>query len=386
MQQLWGRPLPAWQPPLTTRGRLLRLAATATISALSWSSVVRWEYTEHRNIFFTDLVCGLLSFACVEFRRQAPLPVALVVSALGTASSVASGPVILAIVSLATYRIPWQLILAGMASLTTTTIYFSVMAGSPLLYYELALPTAVLALALELGLGMYVGSQREAIASLNLRVRRATEDPDEVERVRAWERALIAREMQESISERIDTLVQRSEVLAGRARAGEVALGADAARLQATANDALHELREVLGVLRDPSVALAEPLPGLRDALALVARARQAGARVTMADHLDLAANEVPEPVGRAVFRLVQTILVEAARANTPVTLSLDGQRASGLLFTARQVHGKADEEAGKRWESETAGMAERVGLLGGRLSTSEQGRYRTVEAWFPWP
>ena len=139
-----------------------------------------------------------------------------------------------------------------------------------------------------MALGMFIGSQRELMWTLEDRARRAEEQQAaRVAQARAAEREQIAREMHDVLAHRISLVAMH----AGRARlpdrpgrGGGPLLGG---LIQDQAHEALTDLRAVLGVLRDETSrdrgatpAALRPQPTYADLPSLVTDARQAGMQV----------------------------------------------------------------------------------------------------------
>src|SRR5690606_4522218 len=120
------------------------------------------------------------------------------------------------------------------------------------------------------------------------------------------ERARIAREMHDVLAHRISQVSMHAGALAFRTDLDADALRAGIAEVQAKANDALTDLRGVLGVLRDPDTGTIahRPQPTYDDLPALVADARSAGARLELDDRLE--ARPLPAALGRTLYRIVQ--------------------------------------------------------------------------------
>src|SRR6201999_4462972 len=92
----------------------------------------------------------------------------------------------------------------------------------------------------------------------------------------------------------------------------EIARAAQVIRV--SARDAQEELREVIGVLRaDVSAGqLAEPQPTIADVPALVEESRRAGMSVTL--RCKVGDDQLPQTLGRTVYRLVQEGLTNARK------------------------------------------------------------------------
>ncbi|WP_033345840.1 sensor histidine kinase, partial [Catenuloplanes japonicus] len=159
--------------------------------------------------------------------------------------------------------------------------------------------------------------------------------------------------------------------------------------IRASAHQALQDLREVIGVLREPAREgdPERPQPTLADLTTLVEESRAAGARVA----LSLPAVEVPPPdvVGRTAYRMIQEGLTNA-RKHAPgarVTVDVTGEPGKGLSITVRNP-GAVDTRASVIPGTGTGliGLAERASLAGGRLDhRREPGGGFTLEAWLPW-
>src|SRR3954468_9595349 len=91
---------------------------------------------------------------------------------------------------------------------------------------------------------------------------------------------------------------------------------ASATIIQDTAHQALADLRGVLGVLRDPETGapLEPPQPTYADLAPLVDAVRAAGLRVTYDAQLGTRAAELPDVIGRTLYRIVQEGMTNAAK------------------------------------------------------------------------
>ena len=182
-----------------------------------------------------------------------------------------------------------------------------------------------------------VRAHQALIFSLRDRAERA--EADQARRVaeaRAAERARIAREMHDVLAHRLSLLATYAGALAYRpdtppdqvARAAEV--------VRSGVHQALDELREVIGVLRDDSLpdlaAASRPLPGIADLPELIGESRAAGMRIEMGGQAWPAAG-LPDVAGRTAYRVVQEGLTNARKhaPGQPVTVTLGGGQGAGL-------------------------------------------------------
>jgi signal transduction histidine kinase len=153
-------------------------------------------------------------------------------------------------------------------------------------------------------------------------------------------------------------------------------------------DQALVELRSVLGVLRDvDGSAPRAPAPGLSRLGDLVDNAAAAGLAVRVSQDGQQAA--LPADVDVAAYRIIQEALTNSARhsggANASVRLRY-GDR--GLLIEVADDGGRRPDRPSARPEgsgSGIAGMAERAAALGGNLHAGPgpEGGFR-VRAWLP--
>ncbi|MDH4148200.1 MAG: histidine kinase dimerization/phosphoacceptor domain-containing protein, partial [Acidimicrobiia bacterium] len=197
----------------------------------------------------TDTAFGALCCLSLWWRRRWPVGVALVCVLLGAFSTSGSVAGLLALASLAVHRhVRPALVVAAL--FVPSAVVCSIWLGRTNTW-SVMLPTAALAAAAT-GWGMFVRARRQLLATLRDRAQRAEADQlVRAERARLAERTRIAREMH-------DVLAHRISLVALHAGALEVALDLPAAQvresaalLRSTAHQALEELRDVIGVLRE---------------------------------------------------------------------------------------------------------------------------------------
>jgi signal transduction histidine kinase len=178
-----------------------------------------------------------------------------------------------------------------------------------------------------------------------------------------------------------DVLAHRISLVALHAGALEVApdlspsqVRESAALLRSAAHQALEELRDVIGVLREepekapmPTV----PQPTLADIPRLVEEARRAGARIDFemrVEHGDVA----PGTLGRDAYRIVQEALTNVGKhaRGTQARVQVAGAPERGLHVSVRNPLSLC-APAGSSLPGAGAGLlglAERVALAGGVL------------------
>jgi signal transduction histidine kinase len=258
--------------------------------------------------------------------------------------------------------------------------------------WTVMLPTLALAAA-AIAWGMFVRARRQLLSTLRDRAQRAeAEQVVRAERARLAERTRIAREMH-------DVLAHRISLVALHAGGLEVALDLppaqvreSAALLRLTAHQALEELRDVIGVLREedgqerPSTV---PQPTLADIPRLVEETRRSGTKIDFEMQVDSAAT-APGPLGRDAYRIVQEALTNVTK-HAPATLAqvrVEGAPNHGLHVRIRNppAVGAHDRPAPPGSGTGLLGLQERVTLANGVLAhgPDASGGF-VVEADLPW-
>ena len=137
--------------------------------------------------------------------------------------------------------------------------------------------------------GMYIGSRRELLWTLRDRAERAeAEQALRVEQGRLNERTRIAREMHDVLAHRISLIAMHAGALAYRTDLTAEEMRQTAELIQAKSHEALTDLRQVLGVLRDGEAGgrSERPQPTFADLSALVLEAEGAGMRIQYDDRV----------------------------------------------------------------------------------------------------
>jgi len=228
-------------------------------------------------------------------------------------------------------------------------------------------------------------ARAEHIAALAERAELMAAKQEESERrATLAERLRIARELHDIVAHHLSVVViqaQGAQRIADKDPARATAAMADVER---TGRTALEEMRRLLGLLRTGEAAAAMPdgayVPplGLADVDDLAERLRRAGLDITVVRRGE--APEVPEDVGLTVYRIVQealtNVLKHAGPAAVTVELALTHEQGAdqlGVTVTDDGHGASAALEAPPGAGRGTAGMRERVAVLGGRLSVGPQ-------------
>jgi signal transduction histidine kinase len=218
-------------------------------------------------------------------------------------------------------------------------------------------------------LGESVRSRRVVAAEALERARQAERTREEEARSRVdAERLRIAREVHDTVAHAIAIINVQAGVTAylldKRPEGAHEAL----VTIEQTSAQALHEMRAVLGVLRDSDNGRT-PHPGLVQVNELAAMAREAGLDIKL--EVTSPTAPLPSAVDHTAYRILQESITNVIRhvGPTRVTVTLDygtdvlevrvtdeGSREAGTGRTAEPGHG-------------IVGMRERCGLLGGELT-----------------
>ncbi|MET8282322.1 histidine kinase [Micromonospora sp. NPDC005174] len=220
---------------------------------------------------------------------------------------------------------------------------------------------------LPLVLGLWVRARRDTLAALRDRAERLEREREaHADRVRAEERTRIAREMHDVVAHRVSLMVVHAGAL--EVTAANPATAEAAALIRTTGRQALTDLREVLGVLRQAEAAVV-PERGLDALDELIGESRTAGLRVSRQD--EGVPTALPATLGRTAYRVVREALTNvrkhAAGAETVVRLRYLPDGLEVVVRNGPSTGGSALPGAGQG----LLGLRERVELLGGRLEAT---------------
>ena len=377
-------------------GETWRLGVAFLFGLAIWGAVQAQLDLRHvepafgKDWLLVDLAIGVGSTTLLLWRRRWPLAVAVVTAALSAVSSVAIGASVVALVSLSTRRqwreiavvlVPWMV-----AGWSHSMIY-------PTEDQVVTLPNVIIGLlsyAVSVAIGWAIGERRAFVASLHERALTAErEQAMRVVQAQVAERARIAREMHDVLAHRISLVAMHSGALAYRTDLTPEQVSETAEVVRESANEALTELRAVLGVLRDVpgSGAPADgtpqpPQPTLGDLEALVSEARSGGTTVRLDRSGDL--ERVPEQVSRGAYRIVQEGLTNARKHApgvavrvTVATAPEGGLDDEAIRVTVRNPVPRAGSDAADGIRQDVTvgaglgllGLTERAVLAGGELT-----------------
>jgi signal transduction histidine kinase len=373
-----------YQPPLTRWGHTWRLVAVVLISAGAFAGSFEGDRDPGVVLIVLDIALGVVAFGLVLLRRKHSFPIAVVTSVFTALSATSAGPAALAVTSLATRRVRWQMAWAAVINVAAALVFHVVAPGEEGSWLgDVAM--AVVLVAAMLGWGQFVGSRRELMWNLRQRAERAEAEQElRASETRATERTRIAREMHDVVAHRISHVSMRAGALAFRDDLSVEQMRAESALIRDAANEALHELRTVLHVLREPSTGelIEQPQPTYADLPALISGARADGMRIDFNDQL----TSLPPPeIGRTIYRIVQEGITNARKhapgARLRIVLADDAADSVRLTLTnpIGFTHGDTPGSG-----LGLIGIAERVEVAGGRFTRNVADGEFTLSAWLP--
>lgn len=342
-----------------------------------------------------DVAIGAGALVLLLWRRRWPFGVCVVLTALSAFSVVSAAASCLALISLATHR-RWRPTLLCCAEALVAGYFFELFfpgqQDDGVGEWITTTVIGVLAVALCVAIGWAIGARRLLVA--NLRTQLAVAEDRQhlrVEQAKVAERARIAREMHDVLAHRISVVAMHSGALAYRTDLSQEELHESTAIIRDNAHAALTELREVLGVLRDPTAAPPRPdapQPTLGDLPALVAALESTDGPIELSVPGDLTG--LTELTSRNAYRIVQEGLTNRRKhaPGKPMSIVL-AHEEDDLRLTMR--NGMPDVAPGGSELPDSGlglvGATERAELVGGELRS---GRDRAgdfvVRARLPWP
>ena len=360
--------------------------ALAVAAAVGGVRAVEISDRHLHDASFAGLGLALASALVLSVRRRWPLTVALLtlaavpaVIALDSASGAVSLPLLVAVYTCATVE-------RGRHSVAlAVTCALGVALARGLIQHKgwsdgrtAAEPALVLA---ALFLGWAVAARRAYVLETKDRAARAEAAREEEMRRRVdAERLRIARELHDVVAHTIATINVQAGVAVHVIDKQPEAAAQALATIKATSKEALRELRNILGVLREPDGDESlSPAPGLAQLDTLIAASDEAGLRV----RLEVTGERRPLPatVDLAAYRIVQESLTNslrhAGRASAAVRLAYEPEAlAIEVTDTGRGV-----VAGGGGGGHGIAGMRERAAALHGELEAAPcaNGGFRVV-------
>jgi signal transduction histidine kinase len=397
------RTAPFEPPPLKRWGTTWRYLLAVFVGLLSWTVTVPGAdayTTRHFVMIPVDLALGIVAIVLMRWRRRAPLRTALTVSLISGFSTMSIGAVSIVVISVATRRRWREVVTVGVVWIGAGFAYEYLYPGvDPTSWWALLLVGALVYVVC-VAIGFYIGGRREILGTLKARAETAErEQAARVDNARTAERSRIAREMHDVLAHRISLVAMHSGALAYRDDLTREETAQTATIIRDNAHLALAELREVLGVLRDPGGILSDvpdrPQPTLAALPELVEETVASGTPVEC-DVPDATADQLgslPDTTSRNAYRILQEALTNA-RKHAPgiqVRVAISGEPGDRLTLAVHNPlplsRGVEDPLALPSSGMGLTGLAERAKLAGGELTHGvDRGGQFAVRAWLPWP
>lgn len=250
---------------------------------------------------------------------------------------------------------------------------------------------ALTALAFAVGVGLF---RRTTVNLSHLREQstRSAQTTAELrsELTRQEERDLIAREVHDTLAHRLSLVSLHSGALETAARE-HPELQVFAHEVQSNAHRSLEDLRDLIGVLRDPGSRRVDgpgapatvTLEGLSE---LLTASRKAGAQMVATVMINDSAS-ASAPLTHAAYRIVQEALTNIHKhaPGTPIDVDLTASAAAGVRILVSNPLPRGSAPAIPGAGAGLAGIHERTRLLGGRAWIGpHEGRF-VVDVWLPW-
>jgi signal transduction histidine kinase len=184
----------------------------------------------------------------------------------------------------------------------------------------------------------------------------------------AEERARIARELHDVVAHSVSVMVVQAQAgprLLAQADAARDAFGS----IEHVGRGALVELRRLLGVLRTDDQQLATaPQPGLESLPLLIDRVRASGLPVNFS--VEGEPVTLPLGIGLSAYRIVQEALTNTIKHAGPATSDVVVRYDTYVLEIRVADDGTGPVPGASDAGHGLIGMAERVGIYGGELTT----------------
>lgn len=342
-------------------------------------------------LIWTDFAIGVAFSVALWWRRRWPVPLAAGVIVFGAVSVTIAIAAMVVLFTVAVHRRFAVTAAVTAAGVLTNVVFCALRPERGTAYMESLAWSLAILMIVQLW-GMIVRARRQLVVSLRDRADRAeAEQQLRVAQARALERTRIAREMHDVLAHRISLLSLHAGALEIRPDSPPAEVASAAGVIRASAHQALQDLREVIGVLREPAgeAPPERPQPTLDQLPALAEESRAAGVKVRLDLRVD-APDELPAGAGRTAYRIVQEGLTNARKhaPGTAVQVAVGGAAGEGITIDIRNpVPVGRPAAAIPGAGTGLIGLAERATLAGGRLTygRTPDGDF-LLAAWLPWP
>jgi signal transduction histidine kinase len=313
----------------------------------------------------------------LALRRAAPLIVlAVTLAAASAIVAIDEAPggmsVLLALYTVAAY-LERRVSLAALVPTAAIVTVLSIVAASGDRVASLlvgALAAAPLTVGIW-GLGAYVQTRRQYARELEARASRLERERDQLARIAVYEeRTSIARELHDIVAHSVSVMLVGVRGARDVLQTSPDVADDTLARVEASGERSLAELRRILGLLRSPEQRPeSRPQPTLANLDELIAEFHAAGLPVS----LEVAGEpqSLAEGVELSVYRVVQEALTNVLKHTRPTHVSVTLVfRDSGLELEIVDDGVRQGEHLDTNGGQGIVGMRERVAVLGGELET----------------
>ncbi len=260
--------------------------------------------------------------------------------------------------------------------------------GLPTAYlvsYELLTNVALVAAAIALGVSVRARRQMRSSEG-RLRALTAVEQARDAERRVQAERVRIAQDLHDSVGHAMSVIALHGNVAAEAIGRDDEAARRAVEQIGAATSAQLRELRATVKLLRSPTGDVERGAVGIAGLGRLVDAAREAGVAVDL--DVDVADPRPDGAIEAAAYRIVQESLTNVIRhsgaTHAAVTVGVRGDRLE-LVVADDGPSGWSARPSPRGGGHGLVGMAERVAVLGGRLSAGrEEGAGFVVRAELP--
>lgn len=366
---------------------VLFLCAAAYGIFISGLTVTDPALAPEPTLFLVDQVVGALACVSLWWCRRWTLQIGVALTIAAAFSETSSGAMIVGLFFVASYRG-----LRPGAALFTLSLLSALVSvswrieASEERWLIFAIGCAVHGAAAGWGVAMH--QRRSLLAALRERAEQAEAQIERrAEQARRENRDDIAREIHDVLGHRLSLLSVHAGALEYRSNPNPDEVRQAVGTIRVNAHRALQDLREVIGVLRAPT--LDAPQPSLRDLEELVEQAHETGTRVTMSMRV---AGDPPGAQQRTTYRIVQEGLTNARKhaAGSDIEIRVEGSPAGGIRVSVRNEE-VADVDSG-RYTAQSEGhgligLGERVRNLHGHITHGPAPDHSgwSLSAWMPW-
>jgi signal transduction histidine kinase len=342
-----------------------------------------------------DVVLGAAACLSLAWRTRFPTVVAAFAVAASAVSAFAAGASLVALFS-AAIRVRPRVTAALTATEVIATFTFPLVYPEPAGFgYGTQILLGSLMNLAAVGWGLMVRAQRNYLRAVLARAHDLEVGQELLAAtIRDQERRVIAREMHDTLAHRLSLLSVHAGALEFRADLSPEQTRTMAAVIRRTSHDALGDLQDVIGILRDGpagDASLLEPRVGLDGLPALIDESRLSGMEVHVDQSIDEASGALPRNAAAAgtVYRIVQEGLTNARKhaPGSPVRILLRSHNTTEIAVTVSTFLDPQPAPAPVIPGTGTglSGLGERVSLLGGTFSSESVGNQFVVTARLPW-